>query len=90
MVTITWIGKCPSSSTFFLLLCQGGGGWGGVRWGEEGGARNVVLQVGLPCTSQLSFLNINRYFLFFQVKVVYKQNIHCLLKQAGVSVPLEM
>ena len=27
-----------------------------------------VLQLGLPCTSQLSFLNINRYFLFVSGK----------------------
>ena len=49
------------------------GGGEGVR---RGGARKEVLQVDLPCASQRSFLNINRYFLFFfQVKVVNKQNI---------------
>ena len=37
-------------------------------WGEEGVTRKEVLQVGLPCTSQLSFLNINRYFLFVSGK----------------------
>ena len=42
--------------------------WGGGMWGEEGGARKEVLQVGFPCTSQLSFLNINKYFLFVSGK----------------------
>ena len=74
MVTITRIEKCPSSSTsvflliiicFSSLVSRGGGGVG-VR--EGGSARKEVLQVGLPCTSQLSFLNINRYFLFVSVK----------------------
>ena len=45
---------------------SGGGGVGGVRRG--GGARKEVLQVSFPCTSQLSFLNINRYFLFVSGK----------------------
>ena len=80
MVTITWIEKCPSSSTFFLLLCQGGVGWGGVGWGEEGGARKEVLQVGLPCTSQLSFLNINRYFLFVPGKSCLQAKHPLLIK----------
>ena len=43
-------------------------GRGGVGWGGGGGARKEVLQVGLPCTSQLSFLNINKYFLFVSGK----------------------
>ena len=86
MVTITWIEKCPSSSTsvflfilsfVFLLLCQGGGG--GV-WGEEGGARKKVLQVGLPCTSQLSFLNINKYFLFVSGKSCLQAKHPLLIK----------
>ena len=47
----------------FSSFVSGGGGWG-----EEGGARKEVLQVGLPCTSQLSFLNINKYFLFVSGK----------------------
>ena len=78
MVTITWIEKCPSSSTFILLLCQGGGG--GVGWGEEGGARKEVLQVSLPCTSQLSFLNINRYFLFVSGKSCLQAKHPLLIK----------
>ena len=49
----------------FFFFCVKGRGWG---WGEEGGARKDVLQVGLPCTSQLSFLNINGYFLFVSGK----------------------
>ena len=40
-------------------------GGGGVR---RGGARKEVLQVDLPYASQLSFLNINRYFLFVSGK----------------------
>ena len=56
---------------FSSFMLAGGGE--GVR---RGGARKEVLQVDLPCASQRSFLNINRYFLFFfQVKVVNKQNI---------------
>ena len=72
MVTITWIEKCPSSSTsvfLLIIICFSSlvsRGVGGVR--EGGSARKEVLQVGLPCTSQLSFLNINRYFLFVSGK----------------------
>ena len=35
---------------------------------RRGGARKEVLQVDLPYTSQLSFLNINGYFLFVSGK----------------------
>ena len=38
----------------FLFFYVGGGG----GRGEEGGAMKEVLQVDLPCASQLSFLNI--------------------------------
>ena len=89
MVTITRIEKCPSSSTSLflfllsfvsLLLCRGGGG----GRGEEGGAREEVLQVDLPCASQLSFLNINRYFLFVSGKSCQQakhpvENVICAL-----------
>ena len=49
----------------FFFFYVGGGGGEGVR---RGGARKEVLQVDLLCTSQLSFLNINGYFLFVSGK----------------------
>ena len=68
MVTITWIEKCPSSSTsvfLLIIICfssfmsEGGGGGRGEEEGvRRGGAMKEVLQVDLPCASQLSFLNI--------------------------------
>ena len=39
-----------------------------------------VLQVGLPCTSQLSFLNINRYFLFVSGKSCLQAKHPLLIK----------
>ena len=84
MVTITWIEKCPSSSTsvfVLIIICfssfvsRGEGGWG-----EEGGARKEVLQVDLPCTSQLSFLNINKYFLFVSGKSCLQAKHPLLIK----------
>ena len=74
MVTITWIEKCPSSSTsvfVLIIICFSSfvsreGGWS--EGGGGGSASKEVLQVGLPCTSQLSFLNINKYFLFVSGK----------------------
>ena len=53
------------------------GGGGGVR---RGGARKEVLQVGLPCTSQLSSLNINKYFLFVSGKSCLKAKHPLLIK----------
>ena len=65
-------------SFVFLLLCQGGGGGAGVR--EGGSARKEVLQLGLPCTSQLSFLNINKYFLFVSGKSCLQAKHPLLIK----------
>ena len=84
MVTITWIEKCPSSSTsvfLLIIICFSSlvsRGVGGVR--EGGSARKEVLQVGLPCTSQLSFLNINKYFLLVSGKSCLKAKHPLLIK----------
>ena len=64
----------------FLFFYVGGGG----GRGEEGGAMKEVLQVDLPCASQLSFLNINRYFLFVSGKSCQQakhpvENVICAL-----------
>ena len=61
---------------FFFSCVKGGGG--GVR--EGGSARKEVLQVGLPCTSQLSFLNINKYFLLVSGKSCLKAKHPLLIK----------
>ena len=51
---------------------------------RRGGARKEVLQVDLPRASQLSFLNINRYFLFVSGKSCQQakhpvENVICAL-----------
>ena len=56
---------------------SGGGGGEGVR---RGGARKEVLQVDLPCASQLSFLNINKYFLFVSGKSCLQAKHPLLIK----------
>ena len=61
----------------FFFFCVKGGGGGGVR---RGGARKEVLQVDLPCTSQLSFLNINKYFLFVSGKSCLQAKHPLLIK----------
>ena len=58
---------------------NGGGG------GRGGSMPSRFALYKLPVS--LKFVNI---FFLFQVKVVYKQNIHCKLKQARASVPPEM
>ena len=60
----------------FLFFYVGGGG----GRGEEGGARKEVLQVDLPCASQLSFLNINRYFVFVSGKSCQQAKHPLLIK----------
>ena len=60
---------------FSSFVSRGGGGGG-----EEGGARKEVLQVDLPCTSQLSFLNINKYFLFVSGKSCLQAKHPLLIK----------
>ena len=64
----------------FFFFCVKGGGWGWGEEGEEGGARKEVLQVDLPCTSQLSFLNINKYFLFVSGKSCLQAKHPLLIK----------
>ena len=49
-------------------------------WGEEGGASKEVLQVDFPCTSQLSFLNIKKYFLFVSGKSCLQAKHPLLIK----------
>ena len=83
--------KFPSSSTslflfllsfVYLLLCWGGGG----ERGEEGGCQegSIPSRFALPCASQLSFLNINKYFLFVSGKSCQQakhpvENVICAL-----------
>ena len=74
----------------FLFFYVGGGGGEGVR---RGGARKEVLQVDLPCASQLSFLNINRYFLFVSGKSCQQakhpvENVICAPKGGYHIVPM--
>ena len=73
----------------FLFFYVGGGGEG-VR---RGGARKEVLQVDLPCASQLSFLNINRYFVFVSGKSCQQakhpvENVICAPKGGYHIVPM--
>ena len=60
---------------FSSFMLAGGGE--GVR---RGGARKEVLQVDLPCASQLSFLNINKYFLFVSGKSCLQAKHPLLIK----------
>ena len=51
-----------------IIICFSSFMLGGGEGVRRGGNRKEVLQVGFPCTSQLSFLNINGYFLFVSGK----------------------
>ena len=66
---------CAYYHLFFFFCVKGGG-----VWGEEGGARKEVLQVDFPCTSQLSFLNIKKYFLFVSGKSCLQAKHPLLIK----------
>ena len=68
---------CSYYHLFFFFCVKGEGGGCGVR---RGAARKKVLQVGLPCTSQLSFLNINKYFLFVSGKSCLQAKHPLLIK----------
>ena len=77
-----------------IIICfssfMSGGGGEGVR---RRGARKEVLQVDLPCASQLSFLNINRYFLFVSGKSCQQakdpvENVICAPKGGYHIVPM--
>ena len=59
----------------------------------RGVARKEVLQVDLPCASQLSFLNINRYFLCVSGKSCQQakhpvENVICAPKGGYHIVPM--
>ena len=47
---------------------------------RRGDARKEVLQVDLPCASQLIFLNINKYFLFVSGKSCLQAKHPLLIK----------